>query len=91
MAIETKIVVAKTELGLFSVYLATNRFRLPLNEQSVRTNLIILALMNLALVTITMINIKTERFEKKLIDAEQKRIAKLEAMEELGDDAAVKM
>ena len=89
MAVETKIVVAKTELGLLSVYLATNRFRLPLTEYSVRRNLVILALMNLALVTITMINIKTERFEKQLIEAEKKRIDKIEAMDELGEDAAL--
>ena len=35
-----------------------------------------------------MFNIKTERFEKQLMAAEQKRIAKQEAMEALGDDAA---
>ena len=35
-----------------------------------------------------MFNIKTERFEKQLMAAEQKRIAKQEAIEALGEDAA---
>jgi len=32
-----------------------------------------LSVMNLILITVTMINIKTERFEKSLVDAEMAR------------------
>jgi len=45
-----------------------------ITQSSPRQNLVIMAFMNVALVTVTLFNIKTEREEKLLIEEEQKRL-----------------
>ena len=76
--------IYKTESGLYSVDMATNRARLPIIDQKLFRNLALISVMNVILTTVTMFNIKTERAEKTLIEKEKKRML----LEELANAAA---
>ena len=73
LLLEVKIAVIRTDEGLYTVDIATDRARLPRDESKTNMYLLFIALLNAVLVTVTMFNIRQERKDNELVVREQKR------------------
>lgn len=68
---EVKLVLAKTDVGLYTMDVGTQRVRLAFNDPKTMGYFFLIVTLNIVLTTLTMFNIKEERWEKELIAEEQ--------------------
>lgn len=87
---EVKVVIAKTDLGLYTMDLSTQRVRTAFDDGTTLGYFALIFTLNIVLTTVTMFNIKQERWEKQLIAEEQERLDRLasraEQLEAGGED-----
>ena len=70
---EIKLVVEKTDQGLYLVDMVSNRARLAFSDNTSYVYLFVIFILGVVLTTITMFNIKQEREEKQLLKEELER------------------
>ena len=70
LLMEVKVVVVKTDGGLYTVDFATQRARLPINDAKTWRLMALGAFINAVLLAVTLLSIRQERWEQELVEAE---------------------